>query len=127
MDRLYKDHEDLRAAMQRFAALLARGHDAAAADLLRERVAFSQLLTRHRADEEAEIGATIPDAPLAAALAADMQAILRDYSAHIGAWPPSRIPAEWDAYVAATLALQQRLRLRLAWEERALFPQLAAG
>lgn len=127
MGQLHRDHDEIRAAMARFASLLTRGHDATREDMPRERLAFSQLLQRHRAVEEAEMNAALPGAPLVAALNADMQAILREYSAHIGRWVPARIPAHWDDYCAATLALQRRLRHRLAWEERELFPRLPAA
>lgn len=127
MGRFHNDHDEIRAAMQRYSALLTRGHDAVAAEMLRERVLFSQLLHRHRADEDTETGRLLPGAPLAAALAADMQALLAEYSAHVRAWPPSRIPAEWDGYSAAVLRLQRRMRMRLAWEERELFPRLSAA
>ncbi|MDR6789635.1 hypothetical protein J2Y58_003008 [Sphingomonas sp. BE138] len=113
--------------MQRFAALLTQGHATTGAAMLRERLAFSQLLQRHRADEEAQTQAALPGAPLAEAMTTDMQAILRDYSAHIGAWPPARIPAEWDDYCDAVHTLQRRLRMRLAWEERELHPRLTAA
>ncbi|MEH3120628.1 MAG: hypothetical protein PGN16_01415 [Sphingomonas phyllosphaerae] len=113
--------------MQRFAALLAQGHDAVAAEMLRERVLFSHLLHRHRVDEDSETARALPDTPLAAALTADMQALLAEYSAHVRAWPPARIPAEWDTYAQAVLKLQQRMRMRLAWEERELFPRLSAA
>lgn len=127
MGRFQNDHDEIRAAMQRFAALLTRGHDTVAAEMLRERVLFSQLLHRHRADEDGETARMLPGAPLAAALATDMQALLAEYSAHVRVWSPSRIPAEWDDYTKAVLKLQQRMRMRLAWEERELFPRLAAA
>ncbi len=127
MGRFQNDHDEIRAAMQRFSALLTRGHDAVAAEMLRERVLFSQLLHRHRADEDHETGRMLPGAPLAAALAADMQALLAEYSAHVRTWPPSRIPGEWDDYAEAVHKLQQRMRMRLAWEERELFPHLSAA
>ncbi|MFK3891040.1 hypothetical protein [Sphingomonas sp. NPDC079357] len=127
MKRFQNDHDEIRAAMERFAALLTRGHDAIAAEMLRERVLFSQLLHRHRVDEDDQTSATLPGAPLAAALAADMQSLLAEYSAHVRAWPPARIPAEWDIYTKAVLKLQQRMRMRLAWEERELFPRLPAA
>jgi hypothetical protein len=124
--RLRHDHDEIRAAMQRYAALMVRGHDAANANLLRERVIFAQLLGRHRADEEAQVAATLGGTPVAAASAADMQGILADYSAHVRAWPPARIPAEWDDYCAAVLELQRRMHMRLAWEEREILPLLPA-
>jgi hypothetical protein len=124
MGRLRSDHDELRAAMQRFAALMTQRHDTTDAAMFRERLAFSQLLQRHRADEDAQMQAALPGAPLADALNEDMQAIMRDYSAHIGSWPPARIAAEWDAYRCAVLSLQRRLRIRLAWEERELHPHL---
>lgn len=127
MGQFQNDHEKIRAAMQRFAALLTRGHDAVAAEMLRERVLFSHLLHRHRVDEDNETARTLSGAPLSAALAADMQALLAEYSAHVRAWPPARIPAEWDVYTKAVLKLQQRMRMRLAWEERELFPRLPAA
>jgi len=127
MGRFQNDHDEIRAAMQRFATLLTRGHDAVAAEMLRERVLFSQLLHRHRIDEDHETGRRLPGTPLAAALAADMQALLAEYSAHVRTWPPSRIPGEWDDYGEAVLRLQQRMRMRLAWEERELFPHLSAA
>ena len=127
MRRFQNDHDEIRAAMKRYAALLTRGHDAVAAEMLRERVLFSHLLHRHRADEDTETGRTLPGAPLTAALAADMQALLAEYSAHVRTWPPSRIPGEWDGYTKAVLKLQQRMRMRLAWEERELLPRLPAA
>jgi hypothetical protein len=127
MGQFQNDHDAIRAAMQRYAALLTRGHDAVAAEMLRERVLFSHLLHRHRADEDGATGRMLPGALLAAALAADMQALLAEYSAHVRTWPPSRIPGEWDDYGEAVLRLQQRMRMRLAWEERELFPHLSAA
>jgi hypothetical protein len=122
--RLRHDHADIRAAMDRYAALMVRGHEAADADLLRERVIFAQLLARHRAEEDALVAATLAGTPVATAAAADMQGILADYSAHVRAWSPARIPAEWDEYRAAVLQLQRRMRVRLAWEEREILPLL---
>ena len=112
--------------MRDYAAVLAGRPDDIRAALLGRRVDFSQIFSSHIAAERAAARLVLsPDAVRAAEQ--EMLALFHDYSAHIRAWTPARIEAEWLVYTAAVLALQGRLRRRFDWAERELFPRLNAA
>ncbi len=112
--------------MRDYAAVLAARPDDIRAALLRRRVDFSHIFFGHIAVERA--AARVVLSPDTARVAEhEMLALFRDYSAHIRAWTPARIEADWRAYTDAVLALQARLRRRFDWAERELFPRLHAA
>ena len=122
-DVLRDNHDRLRTIMREYAAVLAARPDDIRAALLGRRVDFSQIFSGHIAAERAAARIVLSlDAVRAAEH--EMLALFRDYSAHIRAWTPALIEAEWPTYVAAVLALQVRLRRRFDWAERELFPRL---
>jgi hypothetical protein len=124
MHDLQDDHDELRTLMHSFAMAMdqSTGFDA---DLQRARVKFYQTFQAHVVREEACCQQLPADDPIRIQSAADMQMLIRDYSAQVAAWPPQRVKAEFPAYRRAVLLLQARLRRRLDWEERHLHPRLS--
>ncbi|WP_375272449.1 hypothetical protein [Sphingomonas sp.] len=109
--------------MRDYAAVLTARPDDIRSALLGRRVDFSRIFSGHIVAERATARAVLPP-ELARRAEHEMLALFRDYSAHIRAWTPARIEAEWPAYVTAVRALQMRLRGRFDWAERELFPRL---
>jgi hypothetical protein len=129
-DILRDDHDDLRAQMANFADLMASGELPDMHALIKYRCQFSVTLTQYLATEDTQVMAALQAHPDAAvrALADGFPGRMRDlfcrYSTHIRDWPPTRVKAEWPQYCLDVGDLQRRLRERMDWEERTIFPFL---
>lgn len=123
------EHDALRRMMDEFADLMACSGDESRAALPRARMLFSQLFTSHLAKEHAYIRALVASPaglrfrPVVEDYEARIAGLRMDYSAHIRTWTPARVAACRPDYVLAVLALQDRLRALMDWEERYLFPR----
>lgn len=110
--------------MAKFADLLHAGAGTHHAELIRERMLFSQIFKSHLAHERAEvislasINTVLADkAKLRGSMIAELQA---DYSAHVRHWTPQHLITDWSGYRKAVLGLQARLRRFMLWEEENL-------
>lgn len=121
---LRRDHDELRAILSRYFALMDSPDAGVRAEMPKQRLTFSQTFQRHvrEARELADKLRLCKDK--CAQANKDMDALLRDYSDHIRSWPPKRIEAELAGYRNAVRGLGDRLHARLAWEERELLPLL---
>lgn len=121
MNERRAEHDQLRAIMARFAAMMASPGGPDHAALLRERMLFAQLFNGHLAREQDELaGLSQAEPELAGKTQARRGLIGRlrgDYSDHIRCWTPPIIRSDWPTYRSAVLVLQQRLTDFMAWEE----------
>lgn len=109
--------------MDEFAALMTSSQAKGSAALPQARLQFSRLFASHMA-EEADYLRSAVASPAGALLRPivreyeDRVRVLRaDYSAHVRKWTLEAIDRHWADYVAAVLALQNRLRALMDWEE----------
>ena len=116
-------HGELRRMMDDFAGLMANSRDGGRAALPQARVAFSRLFTSHMAEEAEFLRAVVasPNGAWLAPFVRDYEDRVRnlraDYSAHVRKWTPLHIDRHWPSYVSAVLALQDRFRALMDWEE----------
>jgi len=122
MDRS-EDHAELRRMMDDFAGLMSSSRERGSAALPQARFLFSRRFASHMA-EEAEYFRQLTASPAASHLLPlfreyeDRVRHLRtDYSAHVQKWTPQEIDRQWPNYVSAVLALQDRFRTLMDWEE----------
>ena len=109
--------------MDDFAGLMSNSQERGSAALPQARVTFSRLFASHMADE-AEYLRGLAASPAGSQLLPaireyeDRVRLLRaDYSAHVRKWTPQEIDRHWPVYVSAVLALQDRFRKLMDWEE----------
>lgn len=112
--------------MDEFAELMTRSQEGGSTALPQARLLFSRRFASHMA-EEAEHFRGLAASPEGARLAPvfreyeDRVRDLRaDYSAHVRKWALQEIDAHWPDYVSAVLALQNRFRALMDWEEKNL-------
>lgn len=112
--------------MDEFAALMTSSQEGGRAALPQARLLFSRRFASHMA-EEADYLRALVASPAGARLAPafreyeDRVRHLRaDYSAHVTKWTPQEIDRHWPDYVSAVLALQDRFRALMDWEEQNL-------
>lgn len=119
------EHDQLRESMSRYAVLLRASGLTDQTALLKERVQFAQIFAAHLKSEHSEVvglAGTDPTITATSARRGDMLSQLRsDYSIHVRHWTPATIRSELAAYRTTVLALQDRLRAFMDWEE-ANFP-----
>ena len=120
------EHGELRRMMDDFAALMTRSADQGAAALPQARLHFSRRFASHMADEAEYLRALVasPDGvrlqPAFREYEDRVRDLRTDYSAHVRRWTPQTIDRAWPDYVSAVLALQDRFRALMDWEERNL-------
>lgn len=109
--------------MEDFAGLMTSSRERGSAALPQARLLFSRRFATHMA-EEAEYFRGLAAFPAASHLLPvfreyeDRVRHLRtDYSAHVRKWTPQEIDRHWPSYVTAVLALQDRFRILMDWEE----------
>jgi len=112
--------------MDDFAALMAKSREESAAALPQARLQFSRQFASHMADEADDLSTLVASTGGAALrpIVRDYEDRVRhlraDYSVHVRKWTPQAIDLNWPNYVSAVLALQDRFRALMDWEERNL-------
>jgi len=117
------DHTELRRMMDDFAGLMTSSPACGSAALPQARLLFSRRFANHMA-EEAEYFRGLTASPGGARLLPAFREyenrvrdLRTDYSAHVRKWTPQEIDRHWPDYVSAVLALQNRFRALMDWEE----------
>jgi len=112
--------------MDEFAALMTSSQERGSAALPQARLQFSRLFASHMADE-ADFVRTLAASPAGARLMPiirdyedRVRQLRADYSAHVQKWTPQHIDRHWPDYLTAVLALQNRFRALMDWEEKYL-------
>lgn len=129
---LARDHDDLRAAMHDYAAILRGPAAEGLAAIMPRRIRFSQIFREHMGREDGEVEALanrLRD-PAAMKVVRDhrraLVALFLRYSDHVKQWTPAEIARDWAGYRDGVLALQEGLHDRMAWEEAELHPLIVA-
>ncbi|WP_457309058.1 hemerythrin domain-containing protein [Sphingomonas sp. UYAg733] len=97
------------------------------------RDALSDALIRHLHTEDSMIYPLLmggKDASAAAAahdFVAEFKDLIGDWTTYMGAWPETRIAAEWPAFTSVTLDLIRRLSGRVRRENELLYPLALAA
>ena len=121
-----EEHGELRRMMDDFAELMTRSGEEGAAALPQARLQFSRRFASHMADEAEYLRALVasPEGsrllPVFREYEDRVRDLRTDYSAHVRKWTLQDIDRRWPAYVSAVLALQDRFRALMDWEERNL-------
>ena len=112
--------------MDEFALLMTNSQAGGCAALPRARVLFSQRFASHMALEADHFRALVsspagaPFLPIFREYEDRVRRLRADYSAHVRKWTLAAIDKNWPGYVSAVIALQDRLRSLMDWEERKL-------
>jgi len=112
--------------MDEFAALMTGSPEGGSAALAQARLVFSRRFASHMADEAEYLrGAVATPAgshlrPTFLEYEDRVRDLRADYSAHVRKWAPQEVDRNWPAYVSAVLALQNRFRTLMDWEETVL-------
>jgi len=120
------DHGELRRMMDEFAELMTSSQAGGCAALPRARLIFSKRFASHMAEEADHFRALAATPagsrflPLFREYEDRVRHLRADYSAHVRKWTPEAIDRNWPDYVSAVLALQNRFRILMDWEERKL-------
>jgi len=127
LDKLRRDHEDLRAKGEVVRALLLSPSPPAPETLAHARWSLSSAVMQHLAFEDRHLYAKLlTDArPYVVALGKQFETELGQlfsrYSKHAQQWTPDRIAGQWDAYRRSALPMIDEMNDRMAREERELF------
>ena len=109
--------------MDDFAELMNNSQAKGSAALPQARLTFSRRFASHMAEEAEYLRALVASPGGERLLPAfrDYEERVRDlradYSAHVRKWAPEAIDRNWPDYVSAVLALQNRFRALMDWEE----------
>jgi len=122
MDRS-EDHAELRRMMDDFAGLMSSSQERGSAALPQARLQFSRRFANHMADEAEYLRGLVASPagsrllPVFREYEDRVRHLRADYSAHVRKWTPQEIDRHWPNYVSAVLALQDRFRTLMDWEE----------
>jgi hypothetical protein len=117
------EHGEFRWMMDEFAKLMARSQEDGRAALPQARLLFSRRFASHMAEEADYLRGVVASpgwewlAPIFRDYEDRVRDLRADYSAHVQKWTPQNIDRHWPDYVSAVLALQDRFRALMDWEE----------
>ena len=122
------EHREFRRMMDEFAELMTGSPEGGHAALARARLLFSRRFASHMADEAVYLRELVASPagsrllPIFQQYEDRVRQLRADYSAHVRKWTPQDINKHWQDYVSAVLALQNKFRGLMEWEEANLVP-----
>lgn len=126
IDRLRDDHDHVRATLDQLELYFDGAQAPTDMAFSRLRWALVRELATHLAVERTAYPGVTTKLRGSALYQGLDRALDADLASHMAGWTPSRIHAEWSRYRSEARLLARRLRRRMAYEESALFPVMAA-
>lgn len=117
------EHDEFRRMMDDFAGLMNSSQAKGSAALPQARLQFSRRFASHMAEEADYLRALVASPggegllPIVREYEDRVRDLRADYSAHVRKWTLEAIDRHWPDYVSAVLALQNRFRALMDWEE----------